>query len=124
MGAKIKAEEIFGASVTAMKKIISSTEMIASIQRAKKRTEEENRQLLIQERMNINEAVRKIAYGHDSELLQSASRELIDAVVLRYLRNRDIFMKTFPEGIEHIIPDPLMLWAAIMISPQDDNPVL
>ena len=49
--------------------------------------------------------------------------ELLDAMVLRYLKNRDIFMKTFPEGIDDINPDPFSLWAAIMISPQDDKPI-
>jgi hypothetical protein len=42
-------------------------------------------------------------------------------MVIRYLRNRDIFMKTFPEGIEDVDPDPVSLWAAIMISPHDER---
>jgi hypothetical protein len=41
-------------------------------------------------------------------------------MVLRYLRNRDIFMKTFPDGIDDIDPDPVAIWAAIMISPMDE----
>jgi hypothetical protein len=120
----MKAEEIFETSVKVMKEIVSAPEMSASVQRAKKRTEEENVGLLIKERENINELVRKMADGPDRELLQSVPQELIDAMVLRYLKNRDIFMKTFPNGIDDIDPEPIALWAAIMISPQDDAPVL
>ena len=119
----MKAEEIFQTSVKVMKEILSASEMTASLQRARNRTEEENVDLLIKERENVNELVRKIAEGHDRELLRSAPRELIDAIVLRYLKNRDIFMKTFPNGIDDINPEPIALWAAIMISPQDDDPV-
>ena len=120
----MKAEEIFEKSVKVMKEILTAEGMKASIQRAKNKTEEENVGLLIKERENINELVRKIAEGHDLELLQTVPTELIDAMVLRYLKNRDIFMKTFPAGIDDINPDPYSLWAAIMISPQDDKPVL
>ena len=120
----MKAEEIFEKSVKVMKEILTQDGMIASIKRAKIRTEEENLGLLIKERENINELVRKIADGNDRELLQSVPIELQDALVLRYLKNRDIFMKTFPEGIDDINPDLFMLWAAIMISPQDDKPIL
>jgi len=120
----MKAEEIFEKSVKVMKEILTAEGMKASINRAKNRTEEENVGLLIKERENINELVRKIAEGNDRELLQSVPMELLDAMVLRYLKNRDIFMKTFPEGIDDINPDLFMLWAAIMISPQDDKPIL
>ena len=120
----MKAEEIFEKSVKVMKEILTPEGMIASIKRAKIRTEEENLGLLIKERENINELVRKITDGNDRELLQSVPMELLDAMVLRYLKNRDIFMKTFPEGIDDINPDLFMLWAAIMISPQDDKPIL
>ena len=119
----MKAEEIFEKSVKVMKEILTAEGMIASINRAKNRTEEENLGLLIKERENINELVRKIAEGHDKELLQTVPMELLDAMVLRYLKNREIFMKTFPEGIDDINPDPFSLWAAIMISPQDDKPI-
>lgn len=119
----MKAKEIFEKSVKVMKEILTSEGMKASIQRVKNRTEEENLGLLIKERENINELVRKIAEGHDKELLQTVPNELLDAMVLRYLKNRDIFMKTFPEGIDDINPDPFFLWAAIMISPQDDKPI-
>ena len=118
----MKAEEIFEKSVKVMKEILTPEGMIASIQRAKNRTEEENLRLLTKERENINDLVRNIAEGH-KELLQSVPMELLDAMVLRYLKNRDIFMKTFPEGIDGINPEPFSLWAAIMISPQDDNPI-
>jgi len=116
----MKAEEIFETSVKVMKEILSAREMNASIQRARNRTEEENVGLLIKERENVNELVRKLAEGHDRELLKSVPEELTDALVLRYLKNRDIFMKTFPNGIDGINPEPIALWGAIMISPQDD----
>jgi len=119
----MKAEEIFEKSVKVMKEILTAEGMKASIQRAKNKTEEENVGLLIKERENINELVRELAEGN-RELLQSVPMELLDAMVLRYLKNRDIFMKTFPAGIDDINPDPYSLWAAIMISPQDDKPVL
>jgi len=119
----MKAEEIFAASVKVMKEILSAHEMSASLQRARKRTEEENVGLLIKERENVNELVRKIAEGSNNELLKSAPEELVDAFVLRYMKNRDIFMKTFPNGIDGINPEPVSLWAAIMISPRDDSPV-
>jgi len=119
----MKAEEIFEKSVKVMKEILTSEGMKASINRAKNRTEEENSALLIKERENINELVRKIAEGQDRELLKSVPMELLDAMVLRYLKNRDIFMKTFPEGIDDINPEQFSLWAAIMISPQDDKPI-
>lgn len=118
----MKAEEIFETSVKVMKEILSAPEMNASIQRARNRTEEENAGLLIKERENINKLVRKIAEGHDREVLKSVPGELIDAIVLRYLKNRDIFMKTFPNGIDDVNPEPIALWAAVMISPQDDAP--
>jgi hypothetical protein len=120
----MKAEEIFEKSVKVMKEILTSEGMKTSIKRAKTRTEEENLGLLIKERENINELVRKIADGFDRELLKSVPVELLDAMVLRYLKNREIFMKTFPNGIDDINPDPFLLWAAIMISPQDDKPIL
>ena len=119
----MKAEEIFEKSVKVMKEILTTEGMKASINRAKNRTEEENLGLLIKERENINELVRKIADGYNRELLQAVPMELLDAMVLRYLKNREIFMKTFPEGIDGINPDPFSLWAAIMISPQDDKPL-
>ena len=119
----MKAEEIFKTGVKIMKELLSASEMSAALQRARERTEEENVGLLIKERENINELVRKIADGSDRALLQSVPQELIDALVLRYLKNRDIFMKTFPDGIENINPEPVLVWAAIMISPRDDSPV-
>ena len=120
----MKAEEIFKKSVEAMKEILTPAEMTASLQRAKKRTEEDNLDLLTRERENINGLVRKIADGSDKEIAPSVPQELTDAMVLRYLRNRDMFMKTFPNGIDDISPEPIAIWAAIMISPRDDAPPL
>jgi hypothetical protein len=120
----MKAEEIFEAGVKTMKQILSSSGVAASIQRARSRTEEENLSLLANQRENINELVRKIAEGLDMELMKNIPVDLVDALVLRYLKNREVFMKTFPDGIEDVSPDSLLLWAAIMISPEDDTPIL
>jgi hypothetical protein len=95
----MKAEEIFKTGVKVMKELLSASEMSAALQRARKRTEEENVGLLIKERENINELVRKIADRRDRALLQSVPQELIDALVLRYLKNRHV-LKTL-DGIEH-----------------------
>ena len=119
----LKAVEIFERSVKVMKEILPPGEMIASIKRAKTRTEEENLALLTKERENVNELVRQIANSEYRTIPQSVSQELIDSLVLRYLKNRDTFMKTFPDGIDDIeTDDPLLLWGAMLISPQDVNP--
>jgi len=120
----MKAEEIFEKSVKVMKELLSGKEMLDSIKRAKERGEKANVGLINKERENINEIVGIIAdAGGSSDALIEAPQELIDAMVLRYLRNRDIFMRTFPDGIEGVDPDPVSIWASIMISPQDEKPV-
>jgi hypothetical protein len=118
----MKAEEIFARSVTFMKELMTPKGVTDAMARAKNRTAEENLGLLLWERENINEMVRKIVdAGGSSRALEGVPQELTDAMVIRYLRNRDIFMKTFPEGIEGIDPDPVSIWAAIMISPRDEK---
>jgi hypothetical protein len=117
----MKAEEMFAASVTVMKELLTSKGMMDSMSRSKLRKEEENMTLLLGQRAEVNELVRKIAEaGGPGDVIAGASEQLIDAMVLRYLRNREIFMKTFPKGIEDIDPGPVSIWAAIMISPQDE----
>ncbi len=117
----MKSEEIFTKSVEVMKRLLTSAGMKDAIKRAKARSEAENGALLTRERERLNELVRKIADdGGSASALQGAPEDLVDALVLRYLRNRDIFMKTFPEGIEEIDPDPVAIWASIMISPMDE----
>jgi hypothetical protein len=119
----MKAQEIFENSVKVMKMLLTKDEMMESIRRAKERGEEGNIRLLEKERENVNELVRRIVEGGGSrEIMKSAPQERLDAVVVRYLRNREIFMKTFPEGIEDVEPEPLTIWAAVMISPGDDKP--
>jgi hypothetical protein len=119
----MKAQEIFERSVKAMKMLLSKDEMRESIGRAKERGEEGNLRLLKKERLSVNDLVRGIS-GEKApkNVLQSAPQDLRDAVVLRYLRNREIFMKTFPDGIEEADTDPVAVWAAIMISPGDEGP--
>jgi hypothetical protein len=117
----MKAEEIFQAGVNVMKRIFTSGGMKDSIARSKLRSEEENIALLVGHRAAINERVRKIADGASPGYeTAGVEQELIDAMVLRYLRNREIFMKTFPEGIDNIDADEVSIWAAMMISPQDE----
>jgi len=118
----MKAEEIFGKSVEVMKRLFPSQGVVDAVKRLRCGKDEEVRALLRGERENINELVRKIVDAKGSEeALEGASQELRDAMVARYLLNRDIFMKTFPEGLEEIDPDPLAIWAAIMISPRDEQ---
>jgi predicted lactoylglutathione lyase len=118
---RMKSEEIFRKSVEVMKQLLTSDGMKDAIKRAKARREADNEALLAGERERLNELVRKVAdAGGSASVLEGAAEELIDAMVLRYLRNRDIFMKTFPDGIEDIDPDPVAIWAAIMISPMDE----
>jgi len=120
----MKAEEIFKTSVEVMKNLLGKEGMLASINRAKDRSEEENAGLLERDRENINELVRKFAVpGGSKDVLKGVSQDLIDALVLRYLINRDVFMKTFPGGIEGIDAEPFSIWAAIMISPRDETSV-
>jgi hypothetical protein len=115
------SEEIFRKSVEVMKQLLTSDGMKDAIKRAKGRGETENEALLAGERERLNELVRKIAdAGGSASALEGARQEAVDAMVLRYLRNRDIFMKTFPDGIDDIDPDPVTIWAAIMISPMDE----
>jgi hypothetical protein len=115
------SEEIFKKSVEVMKQLLTSDGMKDAIKRAKGRGEAHNSALLTRERQRLNDLVRTVADGGGSaSALQGVPEELIDAMVLRYMRNRDIFMKTFPEGIEDIDPDPAAIWAAIMISPMDE----
>jgi hypothetical protein len=117
----MKSEEIFRKSVEVMKQLLTSDGMKDAITRAKARRESENEALLAGERKRLNELVIKVAdAGGSASVLEGAAEELIDAMVLRYLRNRDIFMKTFPDGIEDIDSDPVAIWAAIMISPMDE----
>jgi hypothetical protein len=119
----MKAQEIFESSVKAMKQLLTHDEMIDSIKRAKERGEEGNLSLLGKEREKVNELVRRVVEaGGSKDALKGAEQEVIDAMVVRYLKNREVFMKTFPEGIEEIDPDLFSIWASIMISPSDEMP--
>jgi hypothetical protein len=117
----MKSEEIFKKSVEVMKQLLTSAGMKDAIKRAKGRGEAENAAMLDRDRERLNGLVKKIAVaGGSASALQGVPADLIDAMVLRYLRNRDIFLKTFPDGIEDIPPDPVLIWAALMISPIDE----
>ena len=119
----MKAQEIFEISVDAMKQLLTPKEMADSIKRAKERGEEANLKLLEIERESLNELVRRIVdAGGSMDVLKAERLELIDAMVMRYLRNRGVFMKTFPDGIEGVAADRFSIWASIMISPADESP--
>ncbi len=119
----MKAQEIFQSSVEAMKQLLTKQQMADSIKRARERGEEGNLRLLEKERKNVNELVRRIVdAGGSTDVLKAERPELIDAMVVRYLKNREVFMKTFPDGIEGIDADRFSIWAAILISPADESP--
>lgn len=118
----MKAEEIFETSVRVMKDLLTAEGMKAAIGRVRERTSEENVMLLERERESINGLVRNIAAAErPSEALIGVRQDLLDALVLRYFRNREVFVKTFPSGIDSIETDPISVWAAMMISPHDDK---
>lgn len=120
----MKAEEIFQAGVRVMKELLTPVGMKEAIGRIKERTHEENAALLERERESINELVRKIAETDmPRDALEEIDQDLLDALVLRYFRNREVFMKTFPGGIESLNADPVSVWAAMMISPHDEKPL-
>jgi len=118
----MKADEIFQASVEVMKRLLTPERVTEAIKRSRDRDAQANVGLLETARERINELVRTVLDTEDPDsVIQQASQELIDAMVLRYLRNRDVFMKTFPDGIDAVDPDPASLWGAIMISPEDED---
>ncbi len=118
----MRAEEIFEKSVSVMKGLLTPAGVSESLKRARTRSEEENRALLLKERENINEWVRRAVDAKGSgDVLAGTSQDLRDALVMRYFRNRDLFMRTFPEGIEGVDSDSVCLWASIMISPMDEK---
>ncbi len=115
------SKELFEKSVSVMKQLFRQEEMNDAIKRAHERGEKGNRELLEKERDYVNELIRLIADAHGSPEPLAGIQELCkDALILRYFRNRDLFLKTFPEGIEQVGEDPVSLWAALMISPLDE----
>jgi hypothetical protein len=119
----MKADEIFQVSVQVMKSLLGPEGVADAVRRARSRGEAANAALVGRYREQINDLVRAILDAEDPDrVLRDAPSELKDALVVRYLKNREIFMKTFPDGIEGIDPDPASIWAAIMISPQDEAP--
>ena len=118
----MKADQIFQASVDVMKRLLIPGRVTEAIKRSRNRDAQANVALLEMERERINDLVRRVLDAEDPDVvIQEAPQELIDAMVLRYLRNRDVFMKTFPDGIDEVDPDPAALWGAIMISPEDED---
>ncbi len=117
----MNADEIFRASVQVMKRLFGEQGVSGAVSRAKERGPEGNAALLSGKRGEINRLVRDILEAHDPvRMIGEASAELRDALVLRYLSNRELFLKTFPDGIPGSDTDPLALWGAMMISPQDE----
>jgi hypothetical protein len=115
-------KKIVEKSVLFMKQLLGQEEIVDSIRRANERDDADNNELMERQCENLNELVRNIAdSGGSKEPLAGASEDLRDALVLRYFRNRNAFVETFPNGIDHISPDPVFIWAALMISPLDDR---
>ena len=105
-----------------MKRLPGLEGVTAEIKRARERDREKNAALLDTHRVQINELVRSICEtGDPGSVIRETSIDLKDALVIRYLKNREMFMQTFPHGIEGIDPDPVAIWGAIMISPQDES---
>ncbi len=118
----MKAEEILQASVGVMKRLLTSEGMTESIKRAEGRDAETNANMLASARKQINELVVKVLEEDGPEqVVRQTSQELRDGLVMRYLRNRDLFMQSFPDGIEGIEHDPVAIWGALMISPEDED---
>jgi hypothetical protein len=118
----MKADQIFQATVQVMKMLLTQEGVTAAIKRVRERDRMVNEAVLEKERLRINDLVRRLIEAEaPDELIQGEPQELVDAMVLRYLRNRDVFMQMFPDGIEGIDPDPVAIWASMMISPQDES---
>ncbi len=118
----MRAEEIFEKSVSVMKNLLTPAGVAGSVKRARSRSEGENLAILLRERENINELVRRVVDGGGSgDFMAGVTQDLKDALVMRYLRNRDLFMRTFPDGIEGVDTDSVCVWASIMISPMDEK---
>ncbi len=114
-------KELFEKSVLVMKQLFRQEEISDAIKRAHERGEGANHELLERERTSVNELVRLIADTHGSQdPLKGIPEMRKDALILRYFRNRDMLLKTFPDGIENVAGDPVSIWAALMISPRDE----
>jgi len=117
----MKSDDIVRASVQVMKRLLGSDGVAEAIKRARARQKETNAALLDTYRVQMNDLVRSILETEDPDaVMRKISIDLKDALVIRYLKNRELFLQTFPAGIEGIDPDPAALWGAIMISPQDE----
>ena len=117
----MRSDDIVNASVQVMKRLLGTEGITEAINRTRKRDTESNAALLDTYRIQINDLVRSILEAEDPDsVLRETTFELKDALVIRYLKNREMFMQTFPSGIEGIDPDPAAIWGAVMISPQDE----
>ena len=117
----MRSDDIVNASVQVMKRLLGTEGITKAINRTRKRDTESNAALLDTYRIQINDLVRSILEAEDPDsVLRETTFELKDALVIRYLKNREMFMQTFPGGIEGIDPDPAAIWGAVMISPQDE----
>jgi len=117
----MRSDDIVNASVQVMKRLLGTEGITKAINRTRKRDTESNAALLDTYRIQINDLVRSILEAEDPDsVLRETTFELKDALVIRYLKNREMFMQTFPSGIEGIDPDPAAIWGAMMISPQDE----
>ncbi len=117
----MRSDEIFRMSLHVMNRLLGQDGVADAMKRARGRDGETNAALLDTYRVQINDMVRSIVEAGDADgVIREASVDLRDALVMRYFKNRDMFMQTFPDGIEGVDPDPAAIWGAIMISPQDE----
>ncbi len=117
----MKSADVFRASVQAMKSLLGPDGLTEAIRRARDRYKEANVALLDTYRVQINDVARSIRETGDLHgIIREISIDLKGARVIRYRKNREIFMYTFPDGSEGIDPDTAAIRGAIMISPQDE----
>lgn len=112
---------MFKASVQVMKRLFGTKSVDEVMKRAQSLDTEAKVTLLDTSRGQSNDPAPSMLEAEDPDgVLRKAPSELKDALVIRYLRNRELFMLTIPDGIEGIDPDPTAIRGAIVISPQDE----
>lgn len=118
----MKTDDILRASVQVMKRLPGPEGVTAAIKRARGRYREENAALLDTYRVQINDLVRSILeMGDPDGMIREITIDLKDALVIRYLKNREMFLQTLSDRIGGIDPDTAAIWRAIMISPHDES---
>jgi mevalonate pyrophosphate decarboxylase len=95
----MKSDDILRASVQAMKRLLGLEGVTAASKKARERDKVKNAALLDTCRVQINELVRSLREtGDPGNVIRETSIDLKVARVIRYLKNREMFMQTFPAG--------------------------